>query len=355
MREVTAGRLARSLLLAAAGVGTAAGIADVLAHIAVSGWIAATRPAIADPADVLLAAIAGVGAVLAAWLGVATATAALAELPGSLGRTGAALSRRLAPAAVRRLVAFLVGTVVVAAVAPGTAAGAAYPPMATRPATTAEPNPLPNPLPNPTPGAPTTGEPTPAVPAPAPGFGPVPAPGGGAPADPAGTAGPAPTTRRTPTSTGATTPDPGFRPISVVAVSATPTPTVSGVGPSSSTGSTGPGSSPGPPAPSDPSPPVATVSGVTTTPSTTSAPTTTTGLGPLGSAPRTGPESVQVVVRRGDSLWSIAARQLGPGADAAQIAAAWPRWYAANRTVIGPDPDHIRPGQVLVPPTGAGS
>ncbi len=57
-----------------------------------------------------------------------------------------------------------------------------------------------------------------------------------------------------------------------------------------------------------------------------------------------------VVVRRGDTLWGIAARHLGPDATPAEIAAEWPRWYAANRAVVGPDPDLIRPGQRLVPP-----
>ena len=61
----------------------------------------------------------------------------------------------------------------------------------------------------------------------------------------------------------------------------------------------------------------------------------------------------EVVVHRGDSLWSIARRQLGPGATDAEVAAAWPHWYAANRAVIGPDPGHLLPGQVLVPPAGA--
>lgn len=57
-----------------------------------------------------------------------------------------------------------------------------------------------------------------------------------------------------------------------------------------------------------------------------------------------------VVVRRGDSLWRIAARHLGPNATDAQVAAAWPRWYAANRGVLGPDPDLLLPGQRLSPP-----
>lgn len=57
-----------------------------------------------------------------------------------------------------------------------------------------------------------------------------------------------------------------------------------------------------------------------------------------------------VVVQRGDSLWTIAARHLGPGASDAQIAAAWPRWYEANRDAIGDDPNLIVPGITLTPP-----
>jgi resuscitation-promoting factor RpfA len=58
----------------------------------------------------------------------------------------------------------------------------------------------------------------------------------------------------------------------------------------------------------------------------------------------------QVVVQRGDTLWGIAARYLGPSATAALVAAEWPRWYAANQAVIGPDPDLILPGMILRPP-----
>ncbi|MEP6761573.1 MAG: LysM domain-containing protein [Sporichthyaceae bacterium] len=60
--------------------------------------------------------------------------------------------------------------------------------------------------------------------------------------------------------------------------------------------------------------------------------------------------SDHVVVRRGDTLWDIAARALGPDATAAEIAASWPRWHATNRSTIGPDPDLILPGQLLRPP-----
>ena len=62
------------------------------------------------------------------------------------------------------------------------------------------------------------------------------------------------------------------------------------------------------------------------------------------------PEDAGVVVVAGDSLWSIAARHLGPGADDAEVAAAWPRWWQANRHIVGEDPDLLRPGQRLVVP-----
>jgi nucleoid-associated protein YgaU len=52
-------------------------------------------------------------------------------------------------------------------------------------------------------------------------------------------------------------------------------------------------------------------------------------------------------VRRGDTLWDIATRHLGPGVDNARVAAEWPRWHAANRSTIGPDPNLILPGQRL--------
>lgn len=63
------------------------------------------------------------------------------------------------------------------------------------------------------------------------------------------------------------------------------------------------------------------------------------------------PSGPTVTVAPGDSLWLIAARRLGPNAGPAEVADAWPRWYAANASVIGPDPSLIRPGQVLHPPT----
>ena len=58
-----------------------------------------------------------------------------------------------------------------------------------------------------------------------------------------------------------------------------------------------------------------------------------------------------VVVRRGDSLWSIAAARLGAEATDAEIARAWPRWHATNRALLGDDPHALRPGMQLTPPT----
>lgn len=61
----------------------------------------------------------------------------------------------------------------------------------------------------------------------------------------------------------------------------------------------------------------------------------------------------EVVVRRGDTLWDLAARSLGPGASDAEIAAAWPRWWHANHAAIGPDPDLLLPGTRLCVPYDA--
>jgi nucleoid-associated protein YgaU len=58
-----------------------------------------------------------------------------------------------------------------------------------------------------------------------------------------------------------------------------------------------------------------------------------------------------VLVRAGDSLWGIAADRLGSEATDAQIAQAWPRWWAANRVLVGDDPGLILPGTRLTPPS----
>ena len=62
-----------------------------------------------------------------------------------------------------------------------------------------------------------------------------------------------------------------------------------------------------------------------------------------------------VVVVRGDCLWTIAAHHLPSSASDADIDGAWRLWYAANRAVIGDDPNLILPGQQLRPPITTGS
>ncbi|HVV30683.1 MAG TPA: LysM domain-containing protein [Mycobacteriales bacterium] len=88
-------------------------------------------------------------------------------------------------------------------------------------------------------------------------------------------------------------------------------------------------------------------------------PTPSMPVEPLPTAESTGPTATYTV-QPGDTLWALAARELAhdrvdapPSSDTA-IAQRWPAWYAANRSVIGADPNLLRPGQVLqLPATGA--
>jgi nucleoid-associated protein YgaU len=75
------------------------------------------------------------------------------------------------------------------------------------------------------------------------------------------------------------------------------------------------------------------------------------GLRPRVGSPVTAAERPSTVtVRAGDSLWSIAARDL-PGAPTVDdVAERWPQWYQQNRCTIGPDPNLIFPGMVLLAP-----
>lgn len=60
-----------------------------------------------------------------------------------------------------------------------------------------------------------------------------------------------------------------------------------------------------------------------------------------------------IVVAPGDSLWSIAARQLAPTAGDDAIAARVHALYSLNRHVVGPDPDLIFPGMHITTPEGS--
>ncbi len=59
------------------------------------------------------------------------------------------------------------------------------------------------------------------------------------------------------------------------------------------------------------------------------------------------PRHRAVVVRPGDSLWTLAEHDLPLPATDQQVTARWHTLYRRNRGVIGPDPDLILPGQVL--------
>jgi len=123
----------------------------------------------------------------------------------------------------------------------------------------------------------------------------------------------------------------------------------------------GPGAVPATPTPTWPSTP-----NRPPTPSPPTAPNPPTPSRPAPAAPsRSAPATGQPVepqttaehgvrVRPGDSLWLVAAHRLGADASDADIAAEWPRWYAANRAVIGDDPARIEPGQMLDAPPASG-
>ena len=83
---------------------------------------------------------------------------------------------------------------------------------------------------------------------------------------------------------------------------------------------------------------------------------TTAAITPAGTEAATArpSDTTETVYRvaRGDTLWSIAAHH-APNAHPtnAEINAAVQAWHQANRSVIGNNPDVIRPGQKLTPPT----
>lgn len=72
--------------------------------------------------------------------------------------------------------------------------------------------------------------------------------------------------------------------------------------------------------------------------------------GPAPSRPEEG-QPRTVTVGEDDCLWTITDELLGEGPDdVAAIDAAWPLLYEANRDLIGPDPDQVATGAVLVVP-----
>ena len=82
---------------------------------------------------------------------------------------------------------------------------------------------------------------------------------------------------------------------------------------------------------------------------TTAAPKPAAPQAPTVTQPQSG-ASTRYVVVRGDTLWEITERALGPAASADEVARTWHEVYEANRQVIGANPDVIRPGQTLTIP-----
>jgi len=103
------------------------------------------------------------------------------------------------------------------------------------------------------------------------------------------------------------------------------------------------------PAPRADSTPSPTASAAPVTPGGDAGPSGPAEVVPPAGSPG-GADDTEVVVQRGDTLWSIAARHLGSSATEDQISHEWPRWWSANQQIVGRDPDLIKPGQRLTPP-----
>ena len=243
------------------------------------------------PDDLVELGLSAVGAAVLGWLAVSAAVAA-----GCLALRAAGRSWRSGEAAVHRFAPVLVRRTLAVAVAAGLGLGSAGVAMADD-------------------GTPTTSTPAAAsvTAATGPDLGWVVSVAAPSPATTAAAAAPSPT----------------------AATAAVP-------GPTAATAAALPPPTTAPPAAAEgdrPTPPAATTA--SSRPTIRSAP-----AAPVPDAPGT------VTVRQGDTLWAIAARHLGPDASDAQIAAAWPVWYASNALLVGPDPDLILPGQVLTVPAG---
>lgn len=301
------GGVERALRDSGVGVGVGVGVVGALrlvvtlalaagALIALARWVrdlwqVVAAPGPASAPELLMAGVAALALLIGGWLWITMLLESLSLLPGLAGRMLRPLAAAVVPQIARRSVAVALG--IGLAAGGGGMAHASTPSPA--PAATSSAAPLQSPSASPSsPSSSGSPSPVPASPTPS-----AVQPSASATV-PAGSTGPA----------GAS--GPGWRPTA---------PTVRPqTGPDLRQAS---GSTPGTPSPG-------------WTPSRSSADR------PSG----------EVVVLRGDTLWSIAAAHLGAGASDAEIAAEWPRWYAANADLIGPDPNVIRPGQVLVPPTG---
>jgi hypothetical protein len=304
-------------------------------------------PVASDPTAPLVAAAAAIAWGLAGWLALTAVVTAVAARSGPTGAVAGAIARRLAPAAVRRAVEVSLGlTVAVGTLGVSTAASAD---VATPPAASPAPAPPAAAALLDWPTVPATGAPSRAS-----------ATSSRGPVDPVHptAAGPSTTTLPAPgpsagSSAGAVPPRAPFPAQSAGAPAGpapTPTPPSTSSSPISKSATQ---RAPASPAPVDPVPP--TPGPTRTAPSDPAGP----GLVAQGASAAAVAATVSdqlVVVQPGDSLWLLARRDLqAAGAPAAvrDVAAAWPRWWAANREVIGDDPDLLRPGARLTAPPPA--
>lgn len=286
-------RVTRTVLVTAVCAVGVASASWVLWLAWLSAWSRVAAPGPASTGELLAIGVASAAIAIAAWLFLGAALEVLSHLPGRWGDTARRWADRLTPVLARRVAAFVLGVGVGVAGGPSQAVGASR----------------------------DLGSLASASAAPAPGFDPAPAPAGRAAPFPGFEPRIAPAPGFTPART------PGHGDLTAAATETFPAPPAPGFTPSA----------PRVRKQADP-----TLLGARAT------------TGDRAGADRT--DTGEVVVHRGDSLWSIAAAHLGPDADDAEVARAWPRWFEANRHVIGDDPDHLLPGQVLrVPDQDASS
>ena len=261
----------------------------------------------------------------AAWVAVGLLAAVVGRLPGAAGRLGLRVAQVTLPAALRRVVAGSAGLGVLLAPVVAQAHGAPHAPARDRAGVAAAhaPSHWQRPLPAspPAPASPSSAAsgtvPGPmwpgVVPGPTPGDGSM-LPGPGWPSSPPA----APTT-----------------PAAGSSVEHLPPPTAAA-----------PSAAPRTSTPRTSTPRNSTPRNSTPRNSTPSTSTQSTSTGSAPDSPSTAPASPHTV-QAGDSLWLLAAHRLGARATDRDVAAYWPRVYAANRAVIGDDPSLIAPGQVL--------
>ena len=280
-----------------------------LAVLAPSPAAAVRGVAAGGPAS--LVALVALGSwACAIWLGAVAALTSISVRRGRAARVAAAVLGRLAPRAVRAAVGLAFGvTLATAVVEPASALAAPHATTVAAPSAHQDADLPPDldwpPVPPP-PATVTTGGSRPSARPPA---------RTAAPAT-----GPSPATATTGATTSATTSD---------------TPALTRTSATATTSAM----------PADSRTATSTAATPRATPADTRTPTTATAT-----ATADAPSTAVVIVQPGDCLWRLAGRALGAAATPARTAAAWPTWWAANRSVIGDDPDLLMPGTRLVPP-----